>query len=141
MKPAALASHGVVVAHGDAHNANVWYETQHGEPELVSFDPAFAGSNIPALLAEIKATFHNIYAHPCWLYEPDDAAARYQVNVRCDGNTLIVEHDWQLSPLRRAFLTSEALLEAFAPRAAEGLAARGWQPRLCGWRCSAVRRW
>jgi len=126
LKPAALASHGVVVAHGDAHNANVWYETQHAEPELVSFDPAFAGSNIPALLAEIKATFHNIYAHPCWLYEPDDAAARYQVNVRCDGNTLIVEHDWQLSPLRRAFLTSKG--ELYWKPLLAVLQEKGWLP-------------
>jgi hypothetical protein len=59
-----------VVAHGDAHNANVWCEDAAGlSPRLVFFDPAFAGSHVPALLAEIKATFHNIFAHPFWLYD------------------------------------------------------------------------
>ena len=42
-----------------------------GRPELVLFDPAFAGKTIPALLGEVKATFHNIFAHPLWLYTPD----------------------------------------------------------------------
>ncbi len=107
LAPAALAHHGVVVAHGDAHNANVWYDTTGLSPRLVSFDPAFAGASIPALLAEIKATFHNIFAHPCWLYEPQEAARRYQVAVRVDGDTLVVDHNWSLTPLRAAFLTSK----------------------------------
>ncbi len=41
-----------------------------GKPRLVMFDPAFAGEHIPALLADVKATFHNIFAHPFWLYHP-----------------------------------------------------------------------
>ena len=110
LDPQRLADHGVVVAHGDAHNANVWYENHHSKPRLVSFDPAFAGSSIPALLAEIKATFHNIFAHPCWLYEADEAAERYNVSVARDGNTLTVNHDWQLTPLRKAFLESKGEL-------------------------------
>src|SRR5262245_42198823 len=63
LQRARLAGNGAVVAHGDAHNANVWVE-QAGGMRLVFFDPAFAGHHIPALLAEIKATFHNIFAHP-----------------------------------------------------------------------------
>ncbi|MBP2170497.1 hypothetical protein J2125_003689 [Erwinia toletana] len=107
LAPAALAQHGVVVAHGDAHNANVWFETHDNVAQLVSFDPAFAGSHIPALLAEIKATFHNIFAHPCWLYEPALAADLYQVAVTRTGDTLQVSHNWQLTSLRAAFLRSK----------------------------------
>ena len=31
--------------------------------------PRLRGSHIPALLAEIKTTFHNVFAHPLWLYD------------------------------------------------------------------------
>ena len=108
LNPERLADHGVVTAHGDAHNANVWYETPaDAAPQLVSFDPAFAGRQIPALLAEIKATFHNIFAHPLWLYEPERVAGEYEVRVRVEGDVFHVEHDWQLTPLRHGFLDSK----------------------------------
>ncbi|WP_413733731.1 hypothetical protein ACL2XP_15670 [Sodalis sp. RH21] len=126
LEPAALAGHGALTAHGDAHNANVWFDTCGGQPELVSFDPAFAGSAIPALLAEIKATFHNIFAHPCWLYEPERAAQRYQVSVSRQGDRLKVTHNWQLTPLRRAFLASKGTWY-WRPLLAE-LQQRGWLP-------------
>lgn len=108
LAPQNLAGHGVVTAHGDAHNANVWYEAGAAQPRLTSFDPAFAGRQIPALLAEIKATFHNIFAHPLWLYEPTQIAERYQVRTRLQGDCLYVDYDWTLSPLREAFLQSKA---------------------------------
>ena len=56
----------VVLAHGDDHNGNKFYING----QFVFFDPAFAGWQ-PALLAFIKATFHNTFAHPFWLYDPD----------------------------------------------------------------------
>lgn len=99
-----------VTAHGDAHNANVWYETDGQKPHLTMFDPAFAGSHVPALLAEVKATFHNIFAHPYWLYEPQVAATRFQARVERRGDVLAIETDWALSPLRRAFLERKAAL-------------------------------
>ncbi|WJV26269.1 MULTISPECIES: hypothetical protein [Pseudomonas] len=109
LAPQRLADHGVVTAHGDAHNANVWYEKVSGQaPRLVSFDPAFAGRQIPALLAEIKATFHNIFAHPVWLYEPTRVASQFHVTASIKGEQLIVEHNWQLTPLRSAFLESKS---------------------------------
>ncbi|NDL61641.1 hypothetical protein [Acerihabitans arboris] len=126
LEPAALAGHGAITAHGDAHNANVWFDTRGRQPELVSFDPAFAGSAIPALLAEIKATFHNIFAHPCWLYEPGQAARYYRVAVIRDGDRLKVTHNWQLTPLRRAFLDSKGT-GYWQPLLAE-LKRRGWLP-------------
>jgi Ser/Thr protein kinase RdoA (MazF antagonist) len=97
-----------VVAHGDAHNANVWCEdADSAAPRLVFFDPAFAGSHVPALLAEIKATFHNIFAHPFWLYDAPLAAEKFRTSVRLRGDVLEVEHDWRLSNLRAAFLDSK----------------------------------
>jgi hypothetical protein len=109
LNPIHLSEQGVVCAHGDAHNANVWFEKKERDDyQLVYFDPAFAGRQIPTLLAEIKATFHNIFAHPFWLYEPSIAEARYQAKVRYEAGTIIVEHDWQLSALRQAFLASKA---------------------------------
>ncbi len=126
LEPTALAGHGAITAHGDAHNANVWFDTHGGQAELVSFDPAFAGSAIPALLAEIKATFHNIFAHPCWLYEPERAAQYYQVAVIRTGDRLKVSHNWRLTPLRRAFLDSKGT-GYWRPLLAE-LKQRGWLP-------------
>ncbi|MDQ7246699.1 hypothetical protein [Dongia sedimenti] len=99
-----------VTAHGDAHNANVWYEENEQPPRLSLFDPAFAGTHVPALLAEVKPTFHNIFAHPFWLYEPQVAATRFRANVERRGDVLAIETDWALSPLRTAFLERKAAL-------------------------------
>lgn len=108
LAPENLASHGAVTAHGDAHNANVWYENGV-TPTLSLFDPAFAGEHIPALLAEVKATFHNIFAHPYWLYEPTLVEEFYDVSVDYDkqSNAITVRHNWSLTPLRQAFLESK----------------------------------
>ncbi|NTW41549.1 MAG: hypothetical protein HGA44_16995, partial [Cellulomonadaceae bacterium] len=75
--------------------------------ELVAFDPAFAGEHLPALLADVKATFHNVLAHPWWLYEPSEATARRRVRVRLDGDRLVVDHDHVPGPVRSAFLASK----------------------------------
>jgi Ser/Thr protein kinase RdoA (MazF antagonist) len=107
LAPRSLAG-AAVVAHGDAHNANVWCENaDDAMPRLVFFDPAFAGSHVPALLAEVKATFHNIFAHPFWLYDAALAQQRYRASVRLAGDMIEVEHDWHLSVLRTAFLESK----------------------------------
>ena len=102
LHPANPALRPAVVAHGDAHNANVW-RTPNG---LVLFDPAFAGSHMPALLAEVKATFHNVWAHPFWLYHP--AQSPYEATVRFVDGVLHVDTDWSPSPLRDAFQSSKA---------------------------------
>ncbi len=126
LQPARLAGHGAVVAHGDAHNANVWAEPADGAPRLVFFDPAFAGRHIPALLAEIKATFHNIFAHPLWLYDAPIAGRRFAADVTAAGDVLDLTTDWQLSPLRTAFLESKAAL-VWRPLLA-ALQERNWLP-------------
>jgi len=105
LEPQALARQPVVVSHGDAHNANVWARrTADGRLTLELFDPAFAGRTIPALLGEIKATFHNIFAHPLWLYTPELARRAYRVSAERTGSRIVVTHDWELSDLRRQFL-------------------------------------
>jgi hypothetical protein len=109
LDPQALARLPVLVSHGDAHNANVWARLDpageaSGRLRLVLFDPAFAGKTIPALLGEVKATFHNIFAHPLWLYTPDLAARAYSVSAERTGDRIVVTHDWALSGLRRQFL-------------------------------------
>jgi hypothetical protein len=105
LDPRALARQPVLVSHGDAHNANVWARrAADGRLTLELFDPAFAGRTIPALLGEVKATFHNIFAHPLWLYTPDLAERAYSVQAERSGDRILVTHDWRLSDLRRQFL-------------------------------------
>jgi hypothetical protein len=107
LTPAAFAGSGGVTAHGDAHNANVWFEDQGASARLVMFDPAFAGTHVPALLAEVKTTFHNIFAHPLWLYDAPAAATRFQATAKRIGDTLHVETDWRPSPIRLALLEAK----------------------------------
>jgi len=107
LDPASLGTVGGLVAHGDAHNANVWVEEHDETRRLVLFDPAFAGEHVPALLADVKATFHNIYAHPLWLYHPSEAEALFGVEVSIANGWVVIEHDWAPTPLRRAFLESK----------------------------------
>jgi hypothetical protein len=107
LAPQRLAG-AAVTAHGDAHNANVWTEERDGDACLVMFDPAFAGEHVPALLADVKATFHNVFAHPLWLYHPDEDDRRFRVEVSVEKGRILVDHDWELSPLRRGFLDLKA---------------------------------
>jgi hypothetical protein len=105
LEPQALARLPVIVSHGDAHNANVWARRDaNGRLTLVLFDPAFAGKTIPALLGEVKATFHNIFAHPLWLYTPDLAERAYRASAELEEGRIVVTHDWALSDMRRRFL-------------------------------------
>ena len=109
LSPDLTADAGGVTAHGDAHNANVWFsDAADGGKTLSMFDPAFAGNHVPSLLAEVKTTFHNVFAHPLWLYEPGEAAQRYSARVTRRGGELHIEHDWQPSRVRLALLQSKA---------------------------------
>jgi hypothetical protein len=108
LHPSKLAASGGIVAHGDAHNANVWYEERHSSPRLVFFDPAFAGHHVPSLLAEIKSTFHNILAHPFWLYDPDLAARHFSAHASHADGQLEIRTDWQPSRVRRDLLAVKA---------------------------------
>ncbi|WBU61265.1 hypothetical protein [Paracoccus albus] len=106
--PDQLADAGGIVAHGDAHNANVWYEAGREADRLAFFDPAFAGDKVPSLLAEVKSTFHNIFAHPFWLYNPELAAERYSAHAAFSGGRLAIETDWSPGPVRKRLLEVKA---------------------------------
>ncbi len=110
LAPASLSALPVVTAHGDDHHGNVWALAGPGGPALRLFDPAFAGSDIPALLAPVKATFHNALAHPFWLYHPDEAEARFSIETSTHGDLVEVADDAHLSQLRRDVLDSAAEL-------------------------------
>lgn len=101
LEPRNFAGSGGVTAHGDAHNANVWYEAGG---RLVMFDPAFAGSHVPALLAEVKTTFHNVFAHPLWLYDSPAAAAHFTASARREAGVLRIETGWCPGPIRLELL-------------------------------------
>ena len=118
LNPAALATQPTIVSHGDLHNANVWVRKgeKSAKPKLVFFDPAFAGRNIPVLLGEIKATFHNIFAHPFWLYTPELADDAFKVKAVVEHGRLIITHNWRMGDLRSRFLKRKGgeLLGSFA---------------------------
>ncbi len=139
LAPARLADAGGITAHGDAHNANVW-DSAAG---LVFYDPAFAGTNIPSLLAEVKSTFHNIYAHPFWLYEPDRAAAHFSATARREGERLLIDTDWAPTAIRRDLLAvkTQAFWQPWiATLAQRGLLPEDWREvlRLALFLCPAL---
>lgn len=134
LAPDALAAGPVVTAHGDDHQGNIWVLGRAARTRLVLFDPAFASDDVPALLAPVKATFHNVFAHPFWLYHPAEAAERVSVRTR-RGNgaedpdadaVLEVDDDARLSILRHEILDSVAE-HVWAPLLAS-LAARDLLP-------------
>jgi hypothetical protein len=122
MKIAALQMQAVP---GDI-DANVWYQEKEGRPSLAFFDPAFAGEHVPTLLAEIKTTFHNILAHPLWLYDPALAAERYSATAAYADGVLDVTTDWVPSAVRLGLLQVKAE-RLWRPLLAE-LDARGLLP-------------
>jgi len=81
---------------------------------------------VPALLAEVKATFHNVLAHPFWLYDPEVATARHAAVASVDSGRLRVRTDWDLTPVRRELLAVKAS-ELWRPLLAE-LKLRGMLP-------------
>lgn len=94
LAPERLADAGGITAHGDAHNANVWYERHATGDRLALFDPAFAGEDVPALMAEVKSTFHNVFAHPLWLYHSSETAAQFHATARLENGRLYLDTDW-----------------------------------------------
>jgi hypothetical protein len=132
LDPAVLAAGPAVTAHGDDHQGNIWVMNHGGRTELRLFDPAFADRDVPALLAPVKATFHNVFAHPFWLYHTAEAAQRLTVRVERADGVVSVDDDAALSPLRLEILESVAEL-IWAPLLAE-LARRSELPR--DWRAT-----
>lgn len=130
LKPGNLVNSGGFTAHGDAHNANVWFSSDLDEPKLTYFDPAFAGEHIPSLLAEIKATFHNVFAHPFWLYDPAIAQQQYTASACYEAGVLRIDTDWCLSNVRQQLLDVKAasFWKPFLERLSnEGMLPDGWR--------------
>ena len=90
-----------VIGHGDAHFGNVFLEN---ERQYLYFDPAFAGRHSP-LLDVIKPLFHNVFA--TWMYFPDDVARNLHLSVSMEDGTIVVEHDYALTPVRKAILQTK----------------------------------
>ena len=114
-----------VIGHGDDHNGNRFII----DGKFTLFDVAFAGRQ-PALLSFVKATAHNVFAHPLWLYDPKQMEGRLKLDVTMRGETIIVNHNWDteaLSPLRVTILDLYAK-EVWRPLVVE-LSERGWLSR------------
>lgn len=130
LRPNLLADAGGVVAHGDAHNANVWYGQGPYGSALSFYDPAFAGEHVPALIAEVKATFHNVFAHPLWLYDPAEATQRFSAAVKLGEGVLAIDTNWALTPVRQALLAAKAELvwkPLLSSLKADGLLPADWR--------------
>lgn len=93
-----------IVGHGDAHNGNVFFRVNNDPPSLLYFDPAFAGTHSP-LLDLVKPIFHNVFA--MWMYYPQEKRDSTQISMQLGGNTVHVEVDYALHPVRKMFLQSK----------------------------------
>lgn len=103
-----------VVGHGDAHAGNVFLAREHTQApdalyRYLYFDPAFAGRHTP-LLDIVKPLYHNVLA--TWMYFPAEVACALHLAVQVQGERIIIEHNYRLSPIRQALLNTrcEALL-------------------------------
>jgi hypothetical protein len=106
VNPNAQETWPAITAHGDDHNGNKFY-FEGESPSLKFFDPAFAGENIPALLAFIKTTFHDTLAHPFYFYEPEKVEEKAGISVEIKENTVLVNHQFtleQAAPFRKELL-------------------------------------
>lgn len=110
-----------VIGHGDAHNGNVFF--RGADAPLMYFDPAFAGHHHP-LLDLTKPLFHNVFA--MWMYYPQEKAAQTRIELRRDGVTWRVEHDYALHPVREMFLRSK--VERTLVPVLRELKLEGWLP-------------
>lgn len=93
-----------VIGHGDAHNGNVFLQSQSEPPSLLYFDPAFAGEHSP-LLNIVKPLFHNVFA--MWMYYPQEKQATLNISLDTSSNRWLVEHDYKLPSIRHMFLDSK----------------------------------
>lgn len=109
-----------VIGHGDDHNGNKFYL----DSGFKFFDSAFAGRQ-PALLSFVKATAHNTFAHPDWLYTPEKLLENgLKLDWSVDANQIIVNHNLLMPAGRRQELQLQEEL-IWRPLVAE-LRQRGW---------------
>ncbi len=88
----------VCVGHGDDHYGNIFAFEENGKYEFKLFDPAFAEDIQHVLLTQVKATFHNIFAHPFWLYNPERLEKDLKIEFDLDEENKIlkINHNWDL---------------------------------------------
>ncbi len=79
-------------------------EAGGARPRYLYFDPAFAGRHSP-LLDVIKPLFHNVFA--TWMYFPHDIAEGLQLTISRHDMIVAVEHNYALTPIRRAILQTK----------------------------------
>jgi hypothetical protein len=72
--------------------------------QYLYFDPAFAGRHSP-LLDIVKPLYHNVFA--TWMYFPQEVARDLRMAVQIEEERIIVEHNYRLTPLRRALLQTK----------------------------------
>ncbi len=90
-----------IIGHGDAHFGNVFLEQ---ERDYRYFDPAFAGRHA-VLLDIVKPLFHNVFAS--WMYFPDDIVRDLHLSVVLREDQIVIEHDYEVAPLRKAILQTK----------------------------------
>lgn len=93
-----------IVGHGDAHNGNVFLQIMPERPQLLYFDPAFAGRHHP-LLDLAKPLFHNVFA--MWMYYPHDHEQARHIQLDQHDGIWHVCYDNALSDVRQMFLQSK----------------------------------
>ena len=99
LDPARVAM--TVIGHGDAHFGNVFLEDHS---RYLYFDPAFAGRHTP-VLDVVKPLFHNVFA--TWMYFPCEIARDLRLSVTVGDRTVFIEHNYTLTPVRRAILQTK----------------------------------
>jgi len=119
-----------VIGHGDAHNGNVFFQQETEPPSLLYFDPAFAGHHSP-LLDLTKPLFHNVFA--MWMYFPQIKRDALHIQLEKRGETLVVQHDYALHPVREMFLESKlkhTVIPLLRKLRAENLLQENWREYL-----------
>lgn len=111
-----------VIGHGDDHNGNKFYING----EFKFFDPAFAGRQ-PALLSFVKATAHNTFLYPDWLYTPEKLSANgLELTWSDNADQITINHNCVMPADRQRELQLQETL-VWKPLIAE-LRQRNWLP-------------
>ena len=114
-----------VIGHGDDHNGNKFFI----DGTFKFFDPAFAGRQ-PALLSFVKATAHNSFVHPDWLYTPEQLVPN-GLTIEWDSaaDKMMVQHNWDVQTRDPNRLRELQLQETIIWKPLIGeLRQRGWLP-------------
>jgi phosphoglycolate phosphatase-like HAD superfamily hydrolase len=99
-----------VIGHGNAHSGNAFLEREQSDSSThtsdalyryLFFDPVFAGRHNP-LLDLVKPLYHNVFAR--WMDFPAEVVQTLNLTIQVQGEQLILEHNYGLTPIRQALL-------------------------------------